>query len=417
MSQSDILEETTADRRQDGKGMQVQMGKRIEIKGPKQLYKKMFFTYTVVIVSVVATLTGYYISSTRSRYVENNKEYLGKMQDEAVEYIEECEDIANYLHGELYKSDMERNDLIHYLQDEAEMYQRYRLDTYLEYRVGTYRGMEAYIEGAFEAFSSVKRVTLLSYSRMDILYFTGSQNVFHRNNGAIVLKRIRDNNLADRGEFSFLKEIRDPETMQSVGAMIVTFDAERIREIQEYYSKADMMVYNGSGTRIFLSEKDRNPQELEKKRESGGLEKELAAFVEDNEVENFRIIGYMDKKEAARIPEVRILMILGVAVFVLAVGEILVGLNLQRLSGRLNHILEGMPQVMEGDLSVRLNTDKNGDELDVISHHFNEMCEKLDLHIKKSYLAEIEQKNAEMAAVSRARLIHIFCTIHWKRSV
>lgn len=35
----------------------------------------------------------------------------------------------------------------------------------------------------------------------------------------------------------------------------------------------------------------------------------------------------------------------------------------------------------------------------MIACHFNEMCEKLDLYIQKSYLAEIEQKNAEMAAL------------------
>lgn len=50
-------------------------------------------------------------------------------------------------------------------------------------------------------------------------------------------------------------------------------------------------------------------------------------------------------------------------------------------------------------MTVRLAAEKNGDELDVIACHFNEMCEKLDLHIQKSYLAEIDQKNAEMSAL------------------
>ena len=93
------------------------------------------------------------------------------------------------------------------------------------------------------------------------------------------------------------------------------------------------------------------------------------------------------------------IMIAGVAVAVFLISEFLVNYYLKRVSARLNRILDGMTQVMGGDLTVRLAAEKNGDELDVIACHFNEMCEKLDLHIQKSYLAEIDQKNAEMSAL------------------
>lgn len=39
------------------------------------------------------------------------------MHEEAVEYINDCRDISTYLHEELYKSNMEMNDLLHYLTD------------------------------------------------------------------------------------------------------------------------------------------------------------------------------------------------------------------------------------------------------------------------------------------------------------
>ena len=92
-------------------------------------------------------------------------------------------------------------------------------------------------------------------------------------------------------------------------------------------------------------------------------------------------------------------MILAFGVSVLVLGEVFVRYHLQKLAGRLNRILDGMAKVMEGDLAVRIPADKNGDELDVISGCFNEMCESLDEHIRKRYLAEIEQKDAEMAAL------------------
>ena len=52
------------------------------------------------------------------------------------------------------------------------------------------------------------------------------------------------------------------------------------------------------------------------------------------------------------------------------ISEFLVNYYLKRVSARLNRILDGMTQVMGGDLTVRLAAEKNGDELDVICISF-----------------------------------------------
>ena len=62
-------------------------------------------------------------------------------------------------------------------------------------------------------------------------------------------------------------------------------------------------------------------------------------------------------------------------------------------------ILDAMNQVTTGDFQVRLETGKKEDELDMIADNFNGMCEKLELYIEKSYLEEIERKNAQMQAL------------------
>ena len=62
-------------------------------------------------------------------------------------------------------------------------------------------------------------------------------------------------------------------------------------------------------------------------------------------------------------------------------------------------ILNAMNEVTTGDLQVRLPVNNSKDELDMIACNFNDMCEKLELYIQKSYLAEIEQKNAQMQAL------------------
>lgn len=73
---------------------------------------------------------------------------------------------------------------------------------------------------------------------------------------------------------------------------------------------------------------------------------------------------------------------------VFLISEFLVNYYLKRVSARLNRILDGMTQVMGGDLTVRLAAEKNGDELDVIACHFRK-CVK----IRPAYTEKLSCRN------------------------
>lgn len=350
----------------------------MERKSSKQLYNKLLFIYTAVIFCIVLALMIYFWNSMRNRYLESNLEYLQRMHEEAVEYIEDCGDVADYLHEELYKSDMEMKDLIHYLTDDPEDYQKYRLDAYSQYYMLDYNGIEDFSTTAFDAYPSLKRLAFVSYSKGDLTSFNKNKNVYHTEEDQTVLERIQSGNMADRGEFSFLKEIRDPVSMQSMGAMILTFDAESFQRIQNYYEMPELIVYNESGTVIYDSCADCVIEDMEAARKEGELEGKLKAYALDTNAEKYCVVGYLKKVKAAYVPFPIVLMIVGVALLAFLAGELLVRYYLQRVSMRLNRILDGMTQVMSGDLTARLTAEKNGDELDVIARHFNEMCEKLE---------------------------------------
>ena len=81
------------------------------------------------------------------------------------------------------------------------------------------------------------------------------------------------------------------------------------------------------------------------------------------------------------------------------IGIFFVDYYAKRFAGRVEAILDAMNQVTTGDFQVRLETGKKEDELDMIADNFNGMCEKLELYIEKSYLEEIERKNAQMQAL------------------
>ncbi len=55
----------------------------MEMKSSKQLYKKLFFIYTVILVCVVAALVGYFFTSTKRRFLEQRRNYTEMMNESA----------------------------------------------------------------------------------------------------------------------------------------------------------------------------------------------------------------------------------------------------------------------------------------------------------------------------------------------
>ena len=96
----------------------------MEIKGSRQLYNKLFFIYTVILVCVVSVLVIYFFTSTRNRFLKERLNYTEMMKESAISYLEDSSDIAEYIHEDLYKSNMELEDALHYMSAEPSEYQK-----------------------------------------------------------------------------------------------------------------------------------------------------------------------------------------------------------------------------------------------------------------------------------------------------
>lgn len=372
---------------------------RMDMKGSKQLYNKLLFIDTAILVCAISALVIYFFTSTKNRFLEQNLHYTEMMSESAASYMEEASDIAEYIHEDLYKSNMELKDALHYMTDEPPDYQQYRLDTFIENKTSEYKGIEKFFLDAFQAYSGLNHITLYSYERDEITEYTRDGKSYRRDAGPDFKKKLEQDDLAGEDSFSYLKEIREPETMQVKGCMILGFGSRRFEGIWKYYSRAELAVYNDAGTVVYDSSGLHDISDIMDAQEKGTLEHVLEAYVEQSQNGQYHTVSYLEKKHAAHVPVSIVVMILAFGIAVMILGELFVRYHLRKLAKRLNRILDGMGRVMDGDLDVRIPVDKNGDELDVISRCFNEMCVKLDEHIKKRYLAEIEQKNAEMAAL------------------
>ena len=391
----------------------------MEIKGSKQLYHKLFFIYTAILVCVISALVIFFINSTRKRFLEQSLRYTEMMSESALSYLEDSSDIAEYIHEDLYNSGMELKDVLHDMTDEPDQYQKYRLDTYIENKLNGYKGIEEFFQDAFQAYGSLSQITLFSYERDEITEYTRDGKSYRRDGDGEFKERLENGELVQEGCFAYLKEIRDPSTMQGKGCMLLGFRSKKFESIWQYYSRAELMVYHDSQTVVYTSSKEHEISDIMEAENKGELEILLGAYVEQAQHGQYHTISYIEKGRASAVPFSIVVMLVLVGIAVMALGELFVRYYLQKLANRLNRILDGMTKVMDGDLAVRIPIDslldeerlpaghafrcalgyKKEDELDVIARYFNEMCAKLDEHIKKQYLAEIEQKNAEMDAL------------------
>ena len=54
-------------------------------KKPAQLYFKMFWSYTAIVLCIVSVLVVYFISDSRKRILENNRQAMERINREAAE--------------------------------------------------------------------------------------------------------------------------------------------------------------------------------------------------------------------------------------------------------------------------------------------------------------------------------------------
>lgn len=373
-------------------------------KSSSHLYYKLFYIYTAIILGIVCSLVAYFISSTRSQILETNLNYTKMMCEEAAGFLNDTYDTASYIQTRLYQSPSELADLLCYLQYDPETYLTYRLDKFASSSSTQYNGIEDFISNAFEGYRTITRIDLVGYQREDVTTYYPDGGNYRNKDRDKILSGMQEGNWSFMEGFSFSRELRNPDTLESIGCLIVTFDSSRFSSIHDYYSKAELLIFNHLGSKIFDSAEKTMPSVYDK----AAVPKEVLdnkaedyfhAYTCKKEVKDYQILAYLKKKDAAHIPLPLIITILSIGIALVFSGVIFIHWYLNRLTNRLNLILSGMEQVKTGNLQVQLQVNKNGDELDLISENFNSMCRELDLYIKKSYLAEIEQKNAEMEAL------------------
>lgn len=362
----------------------------MEKKKPMQLYRKLFWTYTVIVLCIVAALVAYFISASRRRVLLTNESELDWACAEAVDYVEEMIQRADYLYQDLYRSSSELDDLLAYFSLDPESYQNFSLDRYSASKSYAYKGIHNMVGEAFQAYRELEKVELLAYSDMELTECY-PQNIFHPGkDGGMRRQQIDQGQYGEEGKITVVREINDPSSMNQVGNIIFTFEGkDAFEELEQSVDYGNLAVTLNYDTAVYQSAGEDLMEVI----------KDDAYYVLRENAQEYQIYAFLERDKAAGLSLPTLSAILGAGVLAAVIGIVCIGYYVRRLTGRVDLILGAMNQVTTGDLSVRLKYQKRGDELDMISENFNEMCSRLQLYIQKSYLAEIERKNAQMQAL------------------
>lgn len=363
----------------------------MERKKPRQLYLKLFWTYTVIVLCIVLALTFYFLIVARKHVLETNMEEMERMNQACITYIDETEGIADYLYKDLYRSKSKLEDLLQYLKLEPDAYEEYYLNRYAATSDLVYEGIINFLTEAFDAYPELEQVELVSYENFKVTQCLPDQIFYPGKDGKGRLSKLQSSSYEQNGKLIYVKEIRRTDTMENVGCMIFTFRGEaEFQKIQKNSEITQTVICSEYEQPVFQNVQVKNWEKL--------LDNSKY-YQEKSVTDQYTVYTFQSKGEAEQMHPQSFFTIIGAGVLAVLLGVLCINYYVRRLTARVGGILNAMNQVTTGNLQVRLHVENSKDELDMIACNFNDMCEKLELYIQKSYLAEIEQKNAQLQAL------------------
>lgn len=363
----------------------------------RKVYKKLIITNMSVLIVILFFLEAFFVISIQNEIRKKDSEYCEILSQNGIEYIDEIASKASLIQFSLYQNKTQLQDIIWFLSLDTEEYFNKKFDYYIQDKNLDFLGTDTYIEDALGLSPNITSVSLISYQH-SIKYTYLPNGGTRHSKFTMNQNSLGKSVFVDDGSIVFEKEIRDPHTFNSVGCLQVAFSSKGFSRLENRYGDAKILVYHDDGTIIYESEPNRFAKNITKITDNRSIENQYGIYVKKQQKKDLNVLTYIDKNKSGKISAFVYFMLalLGIALFF--VGTYFINLRLKKLTARLEKILSGMEQATKGDLSIRLEVGKE-DELDVISENFNHMCKSLDSYIQKSFIAEIEQKNAEMSAL------------------
>lgn len=361
----------------------------------------MFIIYSVILFMIVICLEVYFISSIKNDRMKRSTSNLHIAEVEATNYIQQLYSDAGNIQYTAYQVE----DIEWFLQMPYQEYFSKKIENYVNSASTRYYGIDYFVNSFLESESRLESISFLSNANLKLTSYMkdGSIKNIEFENWEFPTaesKLFRTNQLVISQPF-YNQDIK----RSTIGNIIMNYDLGRLREIGIKYDDIEIAVFNSEKRLLFgtgnLEQLRAILKEDKEITDSEYWEHYLNSYIEMNRVSDCWVMAYIPKDIASGLPGMLWFTLVSIGILLLVVGELFVHFYLKKLTNRMDIILEAMKQASEGNLEERVPVPygKALDELDIIAKNFNQMCEDMNAYIQKSYLSELEQKNAELCAL------------------
>lgn len=371
------------------------------------VYKRLFTANILVTIFLIGCLDFYFIKKVLQNNI-NSKSYVNeKVVYDVNDEINKINTSSDLIVQNMYVDLNIIEDILRFMDTNTISYLKEKLDRLSESSSSYYNGIERFVRSSFSSNDSLQEISFISYKRMEKSSFNRKDQIAVKKIEKEDIKMYENFNniIADKNTIKFIREVRDPINLKSEGIMILTYNLNGIKNIvKKYENEHRVMIFNNDEYIIYDSEgefdyeKYKYYDRIERSSNEVKLDKEYYINKSINR-SNLLCISTMLKSKVNKVPEGLINSLIFIDCLLFIVSLSILYIKLKLLSDRTDNILIAMEKVKNGDLEVKIPLSSDNDEINYISENFNEMCRELNEHIKRIYLAEIEQKKAEMVAL------------------
>lgn len=368
-----------------------------------KMYKTIFFIYTIIMILSVSILQGYFYKYIHMNEIQKHIDLNKKSVNQIINYLNEIEDNSSIIKDLLYDSPSELEDINNFLIYDTQIYLTNKLNTYNFYN-GEYLDMAGFVRKIFRTNSHIVYISLISFEKDNVIIFdkNGSSRTMlapFRPQGYKSVETSSDPNV-----ITFMKKLRDIGTQNELGILSISY---KISDLTNYIKMYEQTIENHNF--ILLDQRGMVIYDTQNQYdyiqypylENNSINQDSLQTLTNSYMNvayhnsGITVIGQIPKG-IIKVNQSNVLTIFLISITVFILGEILVYLKLKSLAKRTEEILNAMENVKKGNLDIRVNQKKDNDEIGILANNFNDMCEKLNLYIQKSYLAELEQEKVKM---------------------
>ncbi|WP_250277847.1 sensor histidine kinase [[Clostridium] colinum] len=362
-------------------------------------YKKLMISYNVIIFSFILIINIVLFKNIQKKDNIYNQQINRRMVNNVVKTFKDAEALISGFMFELYSDNKIIEDTIFFLNNDLNTYTKNKLDKFCKSNDSYYKGIEYAIKNCFSRSNLIESIELVSYNNNISYLFDRQIKIKERYFSNISDEKFLQSVEEEEQEILYIRDINNPLNLKKEGIIIFKLDKLEIDKIIESYDKSfRILILQKNGLILYDSKSNYLKEQSNFLDVTKILNANKNNIITENISNDLIVLGTFENINWILKYRQLIFYIIIVNLLFLVASQIFIFNRLKNLNNRLSIILDTMKSINIDDKLKRipLNVQKEKDEISIICENFNKMCDNLEEYIDKYYIAQINEKKAEM---------------------